>query len=171
MTTFHLPIDRSAGVPLHRQIYEGCRRLHLQCSQSGCESRPSKRSLDDKITDAIVGFGDAFLIPILVRELLDIGGDIDYDSTAYTGGMITGTVWGSAGIALRGAAALGGTRAGHVLNHNRHFRVGPGRWGGDMVPRASSPHLPGDGHAKLTSRLPHIPPVGALASPDGCGSQ
>src|SRR5690606_32251775 len=127
-----------------------------------CPQSPRDRSAGAIVADVIVGFGDAFLIPILVRDFLDISGTIDYDSGAYTGGMITGTVWGSSTIALRGAAAVGGTRAGHVLNHNRHFRIGPGRWGKDMVPRISSPHLPGDGHFRLTSRLPHIPPVGGL---------
>lgn len=131
--------------------------------------RPPERSFGSKVADAIVGFGDAFLIPVLVRNWLDIEGDVDYDSGAYAGGMITGTLWGSSTIAVQGTAAAGGTRIGHALNHNRHVRIGPGRWGKDMVPRISSPHLPGDGHLRLTSRLPHLPPVGALAAPGGCG--
>jgi GntR family transcriptional regulator/MocR family aminotransferase len=30
MTTFYAPLDRTSGVPLHRQIYDGCRRAILE---------------------------------------------------------------------------------------------------------------------------------------------
>ena len=43
--------------------------------------------------------------------------------------------------ALRTAATLG-ARPGSVLNSNPYFRIGPGRWGKDMVPRIS---IGGDG--------------------------
>jgi hypothetical protein len=128
----------------------------------------AKRSLGDDISDAAVGFGDAFLIPIIVRDLRGIDGGVDYESDAYLGGKVAGTVWGLVPLALGGAAAAGATRAGHVLNHNRYLRIGPGRWGKDMVPRASSKYLPGDGHVNLSSRLPPIPPMGALADESNC---
>jgi hypothetical protein len=44
--------------------------------------------------DSITGFGDAFLIPILVRDVFDLNGGVDQCSTAYEAGLITGTVWG-----------------------------------------------------------------------------
>ncbi len=131
----------------------------------------------DIIADAIVGFGDAFLIPILVRNLFEISGEFDYDSPAYVGGMITGTLWGSATIALRGGAALGGTKLGHALNHNPTIRLGPGRMpaagpglpSGTGVPRISVGSRPGGPHGDLRSRVPHLPPVGALAEGgNGC---
>jgi hypothetical protein len=40
-----------------------------------------------------------------------------------------------------------------------------------MMPRISSPYLPGDGHFLLTSRLPKIPPLGLLFPNDDCGCQ
>jgi RHS repeat-associated protein len=58
------------------------------------------RSFGDKVSDAVVGFGDAFLIPIIVRDLLDIDGGVDYESSAYSGGKITGIVWGAIPLAL-----------------------------------------------------------------------
>lgn len=132
------------------------------------------RSLGDQVSDAVVGFGDAFLIPIVVRDLLDIDGGVDYDSSAYSGGNIAGIVWGAIPLALEGAAAVGATRFGHVLNHNRYLRIGPGRMpaagrglpSGTNVPRAS---VGSNGrHIDLRSRVPPIPPVGALAGGNGC---
>lgn len=134
------------------------------------------RSSTETVADGIVGFGDAFLIPILVRDLFDISGDIDYGDPAYTGGMIAGTLWGSSTIALRGGAALGGTRAGQALNHNPMVRVGPGRMpssgglpSGTTVPRISFGSRPGGLHGVLRSRLPHLPAAGGLVGGgDGC---
>src|SRR6185295_2826561 len=42
-----------------------------------------------------------------------------------------------AAAGLRGLAGLGGTQTslGRLLNGNRYIRIGPGRWGKDMVPR------------------------------------
>jgi hypothetical protein len=141
-----------------------------------CARPPADRSPGDKFADAVVGFGDAFLVPILARNMFDISGDIDYESDAYAGGMIAGTLWGSSTIAVRGAAAVGGTRIGHALNHNPYVRIGPGRMpatgnglpAGTHVPRVSVGG-PGGTHIDLRSRLPHLPPVGALAGgDDGC---
>lgn len=42
-----------------------------------------------------------------------------------------------AAAGLRGLGKLGGTRFGHQLNHNPYLRIGPGRWGKEMVPRIS----------------------------------
>lgn len=141
-----------------------------------CFRAAEPRSSGEIISDVIVGFGDAFLIPILVRDLFDISGDIDYGGPAYTGGMIAGTLWGSSTIALRGGAALGGTRAGHALNHNPMVRIGPGRMpasgglpSGTGVPRISFGSRPGGPHGDLRTRLPHLPPVGGLVGGgDGC---
>jgi hypothetical protein len=137
-----------------------------------CTPASSNESFGDQVADAIVGFGDAFLIPILVRNALGIDGTVNYNSSAYTGGMIGGTIWGLAPFALEGAATYSAAQAARgtpsILNANPFFRIGPGRFGGNMVPRISSPYLPGDGHYSLTTRVPPIPPLGALASGNGC---
>jgi RHS repeat-associated protein len=126
-------------------------------------------SLPQGFVDSVTGFGDAFLIPKLVRDTFDFG-TVDECSAAYKGGKITGVIWGAVPFAARTAAAVGATRFGHVLNHNRYLRIGPGRWGRDMVPRVSSPYLPGDGHYSLTTRLPLLPPAGVVSSSD-CGCE
>jgi hypothetical protein len=73
--------------------------------------RPSAdRTLGDKVADAIVGFGDAFLIPIVVRNLWDISGDIDYGGAAYKGGGYAAYAAGmyriSYAVAAKGYAAF-----------------------------------------------------------------
>jgi hypothetical protein len=84
---------------------------------------------------------------------------------------------GFASLALKGAAALGGTRFGNALrlNSNPYFRIGPGVWPGysQRVPRISSPYLewatPGQkvkGHVLLTG--PPVPPVGILKPIPAC---
>lgn len=125
--------------------------------------------LPQGLVDSVTGFGDAFLIPELIRDAFDFG-TVDECSAAYKGGKITGIIWGAIPFAARTAAAVGATRFGRVLNANRYFRIGPGRWGKDMLPRISSPYLPGDGHYLLTTRLPMLPPAGVVSRPDcGCG--
>ena len=53
--------------------------------QQPCSTTPAaNRTTGDKISDAIVGFGDAFLIPIVVRNLLDMNGTVDFNSDAYS---------------------------------------------------------------------------------------
>jgi RHS repeat-associated protein len=126
-------------------------------------------SLPQGFVDSLTGFGDAFLIPKLIRDSFDFG-TVDECSTAYKSGKVTGVIWGAVPFVARTAAAVGATRFGHVLNHNRYFRIGPGRWGKDMVPRVSRPYLPGDGHYSLTTRLPMLPPAGVVSSAD-CGCQ
>ena len=125
-------------------------------------------SLPQGLVDGVAGFGDAFLIPELIRDAAGIGG-VNKCSPQYVGGKIVGFVWGTIPFAARGAAMLGGTRLGHSLNHNRFFRIGPGRVGGPMLPRVSSPYLPGDGHYPLITRLPPLPPIGGPTSDDYCG--
>jgi hypothetical protein len=120
--------------------------------------------INPTVANSITGFGDAFLIPILTRAVFNYG-TVDQCSTAYKNGEIVGTVWGLIPIGLE-EAALAADRT--ILNSNRYFRIGMGRWGKDMVPRISSPYLPGDGHVILTSRIPALPPVGEAASPS-CG--
>jgi hypothetical protein len=125
------------------------------------------------VVNAVAGFGDAFLIPIVVRWALDIDDVIDRCSTAYRGGMVGGIVVGSVPFVLRGAAALGGTRIGHVLNHNPFLRIGPGRMpaagrglpAGPKVPRISVGHQ--GLHLDLRSRLLYVPPIG-LAGRKSC---
>lgn len=97
-----------------------------------------------------MGFGDAFAIPILVRDLFDISGTVDYNSSAYEGGEIAGTIEGLVPFALEGAAMYSAAQAARgtasVLNANRFLRIGPGRMpaageglpAGTNVPRVSS---------------------------------
>jgi hypothetical protein len=121
--------------------------------------------LPQRVVDSVTGFGDAFVIPQLVRAAFDLNGSVDQCSTAYKGGEIAGTIWG---LIPAGAESLALAADRTVLNANRYFRIGLGRWGKDMTPRISSPYLPGNGHYRLTSRIPPIPPIGAAASP-ACG--
>ncbi|MFO0147153.1 MAG: hypothetical protein ACK54C_17900 [Betaproteobacteria bacterium] len=135
-------------------------------------------SIPQPVVDAVTGFGDAFLIPELVRDALDIDGGVNQCSAFCRGGKATGFVWGTAPFALRGAAALGATRFGHALNHNRYLRIGPGRMpangaglpAGTGVPRMSvGPQIKGgppNPHFDLRSRIPYAPPVGGPAE---CG--
>jgi RHS repeat-associated protein len=141
-------------------------------SQQQCVRPPANRTFGEQAADFAVGFGDAFLVPIIVRNLAGFEGTTDYDSAAYGAGKITGIIEGLVPMALQGAAAYSAAAAARgapsVLNANRYFRVGPGvGWCGTNVPRISSPFLPGDGHFSLTSRLPVIPPLGALFSAGG----
>lgn len=140
-----------------------------------CTESPEDHGFEDKAADAIVAFGDAFLIPIIVRNPLDIDGHIDYDSAAYSGGKIAGFIAGIIPFALQGAAAFGTARlANSLLNSNRFFRIGPGRMpasgpglpAGPAVPRIS---VGSEGlHLDLRTRVPPIPPVGAPVGNDGC---
>ncbi len=45
MTTLHLPIDRTSGVPLHRQVYEGLRRAILDGRIRPGQQVPSTRAM------------------------------------------------------------------------------------------------------------------------------
>ena len=45
MTTLHLPIDRSSGTPIHRQIYEGLRRVVLDGLLRPGQRVPSTRAM------------------------------------------------------------------------------------------------------------------------------
>lgn len=117
--------------------------------------------IDPTIANSITGFGDAFLIPILTRAVLNYG-TVDQCSTAYKVGEIFGTVWGFIPIGLEETALLADRTA---LNANQYFRIGLGRWGGNMIPRISSPYL---GHYRLTSRIPALPPLGIATNPP-CG--
>jgi len=125
------------------------------------------------VVNAVAGFGDAFLIPIVARWALDIDDVVDRCSAAYGRGMVGGIVVGSVPFVLRGAAALGGTRIGHILNHNPFLRIGPGRMpaagrglpAGPKVPRMSVGHQ--GLHLDLRSRLLYVPPIG-LAGRKSC---
>jgi len=136
----------------------------------GIEDLPT---IPQPVVNAVAGFGDAFLIPMLVRPLLGIDDVVDRCSAEYRGGMITGVVVGSIPFVARGAAALGGTWFGHIINHNRYLRFGPGRMptagyglsGGPSVPRVSVGHE--WIHRDLRSRLPYVPPIG-LAGRKSC---
>jgi hypothetical protein len=137
-------------------------------------------AIPQSVVDGVTGFGDSFLVPELIRDALGIDGGVNQCSPEYRGGKAAGFVIGSAPFALRGAAALGGTRFGHALNHNRYLRMGPGRMpaagpglpAGPAVPRmAIGPQIKGapvNPHRDLRSRLPYVPPVGGPAE---CGCQ
>jgi GntR family transcriptional regulator/MocR family aminotransferase len=45
MTTFYVPLDHGSGVPLHRQIYDGCRRAILEGLLRPGQRVPSTRAL------------------------------------------------------------------------------------------------------------------------------
>jgi RHS repeat-associated protein len=114
-----------------------------------------------QMTDFLTGFGDAFLIPILIRDLMDVQGGVNPCSTAYKVGKAVGFLDGLAPFVLGGGAALGGTRIGHILNHNRYVRIGPGRMGSATnAPRISIGGRSGGPHGDLRSRLPYLPPLG-----------
>lgn len=71
-----------------------------------------------------------------------------------------GYALGASGLALRGAAALGGTRLGNsLLNSNRYLRIGPGRMPANgplpastNAPRVSIGSGPGNPHIDLRIR-------------------
>lgn len=67
MTTFHLPVDRSSGIPIHRQIYEGVRRAILDGLL-----RPGQRVLS---TRALAVELDVSRLPVLAayEQLLHEG--------------------------------------------------------------------------------------------------
>jgi RHS repeat-associated protein len=122
--------------------------------------------------DAAVGFGDAFLLPILLRRAWGIDDGVNYQSTAYNVGKTAGIVVGLLPFALESAAGYSAAQAAKgmpsVLNANRYFRIGPGRFGKNMVNRISSPYLPGDGHLAIGSYDPlMLPPLGLLFWPSG----
>lgn len=131
----------------------------------------ASQPLPQPLVDAVTGFGDAFLVPIIFRWSLNIDG-VNKCSSYYSGGEIAGTIWGLVPFALEDAAAWGASR-GSLLNRNRWFRIGPGGGFkyGELTPRISSPFLPGDGHFSLLSKLPKIPPLGFLFPDSDCGCQ
>jgi GntR family transcriptional regulator / MocR family aminotransferase len=49
MTTLHLPLDRSSGIPIHRQIYEGFRRAILDGLLRPGQRVPSTRALAEEL--------------------------------------------------------------------------------------------------------------------------
>lgn len=105
------------------------------------------------ISDFAAGFGDTITsgfglfdssLTEWAREALQWNDVVNPCSTAYSMGGYGAYVVGGVGTLLRGGAALGGTRAGHLLNHNRYLRLGPGRMpangplpAGPKVPRLS----------------------------------
>jgi RHS repeat-associated protein len=97
--------------------------------------------INPTVANSVTGFGDAFLIPILVRAVFNYG-TVDQCSTAYKAGEIAGTVWGFIPIGLEEAALLADRT---LLNSNQYFRIGMGRWGKDMLPRVSTPYFQAPG--------------------------
>jgi hypothetical protein len=69
----------------------------------------------------------------------------------------------STAAGLRAAAWLGSTRFGHKLNHNRYFRIGPGRMprNGSLPPSTGAPRIsigpqrPGISNPHFDLRIPH----------------
>jgi RHS repeat-associated protein len=136
-------------------------------------------SLPQGVVDFAAGFGDAMFFGFSgwARDQMGVDGGVDKCSGAYGAGGWAGIGVSSVPFALRGAAAIGGTRLGHLLNHNRYLRVGPGRMpangaglpAGTHVPRASVGAKPNGPHGDLRSRIPYVPPTGG--SSDECGCQ
>lgn len=80
-------------------------------------------TLPQSVVDASAGFGDtaSFGITNVIRDALGINDVVDQFSGAYTDGdvgEVAGGVYSGGAGALRGAAAFGGTKLGHILNHN-----------------------------------------------------
>lgn len=139
-------------------------------------------TLNQGFVDAVAGFGDAFAVSKMIRDTYGIGG-VNKCSSSYKGGEIAGTVWGLVPMALEGGALFGATKFGNqIVNSNRYFRIGMGRFGGAEVSRISSPYLDNaatnflnkfidlgtKGHIDLSSRLIAPPPVGALVNGSDC---
>ncbi|MGZ5780526.1 MAG: Ig-like domain-containing protein, partial [Burkholderiaceae bacterium] len=135
-------------------------------------------TLPQGFVDGVAGFGDAFVVSKMIRDRYGIG-SVNTCSSAYKGGEVAGTLWGLAPMALEGGALFGATKFGNQLvNSNRYFRIGMGRFGGPEVPRISSPYLDNavtnflnkfidlgsKGHIDLSSRLIAPPPAGALVN-------
>ncbi len=166
------PIGLDGGMNSYAYVLNGPINLVDPYGMFGVADLPT---IPQPILDAVTGFGDAFLIPELVRDAFDIDGGVKKCSAAYRSGKFSGFVTGGAPFLLRGAAA-GATRFGHTLNHNRYFRIGPGRMPrncglppGTHVPRASvGPQRPGipNPHFDLRSRIPYVLPVGGPTSSD-----
>lgn len=57
---------------------------------------------------------------------MGVDGGVNTSSATYNGSSLAGSLVVPGAAGLRGAAALGGTRAGYVINHNRYLRIGPG---------------------------------------------
>jgi RHS repeat-associated protein len=134
-------------------------------------------TLPQGMVDGVTGFGDAFLLPELVRDALDIDGGVNQCSAFYRGGKAVGFVVGAVPFSLEAGAALGATKFASVLNKNRYFRIGPGKAsagarfglsGGRNVPMARIGNgKPSDwNHIDLRSRLPKVAPLGG---PGECG--
>jgi RHS repeat-associated protein len=142
-----------------------------------CTPPDDNRSSGDIVADTVVGFGDAFLIPIIVRHFADIDGSVDTGSAAYAGGNVAGIVVGFVPFAFEGAVAYSAAQAARgtpsVLNANRIIRIGPGRMprNGSLPPGTKVPRLSvgTDGlHVDLRRRIPPVPPLGAPVGGDGC---
>jgi len=58
-------------------------------------------TIPQPIVNAVTGFGDAFLLPELIRDALDIDGGVNKCSTAYRGGKIGGFLTGGIPLALQ----------------------------------------------------------------------
>ena len=118
--------------------------------------------LPQEVVDISAGIGVALSLGLtgLIRDVLDINNVVDKCSNAYGKGKYAGYALGGSGIALRGAAALAGTRIGNsLLNSNRYFRIGPGRMPANgpfpaspNAPRISIGPGPGNPHIDLRVR-------------------
>jgi len=115
--------------------------------------------------DGSAGFGDAFLIPELIRDWWDIG-NVNKCSPSYGIGKGIGFGVGLGPFVLRGLAAASGPI--RFLNSNRYLRFGggnmprngPGLGSGTNVPRMSIGRGPKNPHYDLRTRIPPPPPVG-----------
>jgi RHS repeat-associated protein len=115
-----------------------------------------------EVVDASAGIGDALSLGLtdLVLDALDINTVVDKCSDAHRTAKYTGYGLSASGLALRGAAAFGGTRLGNnLLNSNRYLRIGPGRLPANgpfpaspNAPRISIGQGPGNPHIDLRVR-------------------
>ena len=133
--------------------------------------------IDQGVVNAVTGFGDAFLIPELIRSALDIDGGVDQCSAAYRVGKATGFAVGAVPFGLELGTVLATTKFLSIINKNRYLRIGPGKasagarfglGGGRNVPMLRIGNgKPSDlNHIDLRSRLPKVAPLGGPAE---CG--
>ena len=123
----------------------------------------------DSIASIAAGFGDgissggsAILRDVVSEAIFGQPSSVDLASPSYIGSNIAGSVWGGltcTALGARALASIGGSRLGHILNHNRRLRFGPGRMpsrgalpGGTHVPRVSIGARSGGIHIDLRIR-------------------
>ena len=156
MTTFHLPVDRSAAIPLHRQIHEGLRTAILEGRLLPGRRIPSTRALAEEI--------GVSRMPVL---------------TAYEQLLHEGYLEGRTGSGTFVSLALpddlhGSAPPGAPVGRGRAFRAPRARDEGGLGPfRVSLPALdmfPRAAWARMVSRHAHALPAEEMAYGDPAGA-